>query len=156
MISMFLKRIRQLLAWKRSVNLTTQGPSWGYLKVIFSETLSTFGDKRLRNGSKNGLRAPRTGMGCPHIGVCVARAGLESSSWGTKKLIAWLLQILKISRVPPRRTFIYPVCVKRLTPRRRCIGPSRNDLAYRGTSPMRKRTPIGLHRRPMPRVLGGS
>ena len=50
---------------------TTQGPSWGYLKVIFSETLSTFGDKRPRNGSKNGLRAPRTGMGCPHIGVCV-------------------------------------------------------------------------------------
>ena len=27
---------------------------------------------------------------------------------------------------------------------------------YRGTSPTRKRTPLGPYRRPMPRVLGGS
>ena len=43
----------------------------GYLKVNFSETLSIFGDKRPRNGSKNGEMAPRTGTGYPHIGVCV-------------------------------------------------------------------------------------
>ena len=49
---------------------TTQGPSWGYLKVNFSETLSIFGDRRPRNGSKNGEMAPRTGTGCPHIGPC--------------------------------------------------------------------------------------
>ena len=51
--------------------LATQGPSWGYLKGNFSETLSIFGDKRPRNGSKNGEMAPRTGTGYPHIGVCV-------------------------------------------------------------------------------------
>jgi hypothetical protein len=27
---------------------------------------------------------------------------------------------------------------------------------YRGTSPIRKRTPLGPYRRPMPRVVGGS
>ena len=27
---------------------------------------------------------------------------------------------------------------------------------YRGTSPIRKRTPLGPYRRPMPRILGGS
>ena len=53
--------------WQRP----TQGPSWGYLKVNFSETLSIFGDKRPRNGSKNGEMAPRTGTGCPHIGPFV-------------------------------------------------------------------------------------
>ena len=54
---------------------TTQGPSWGYLKVNFSETLSIFGEKRPRNGSKNGEMAPRTGTGYPHIGPFVV-AGL--------------------------------------------------------------------------------
>ena len=49
----------------------TQGPSWGYLKVIFSETLSFFGDKCPQNGSKNEPMAPRTNLECPHIGVCV-------------------------------------------------------------------------------------
>ena len=29
-------------------------------------------------------------------------------------------------------------------------------LRYRGTSHIRKRTPLGPYRRPMPRVLGGS
>ena len=52
----------------------TQGPSWGYLKVNFSETLSTFGDKCPQNGSKNEPMAPRTNLECPHIGVCVERA----------------------------------------------------------------------------------
>ena len=51
--------------------MSTQGPSWGYLKVNFSETLSIFDDKRPRNGSKNGEMAPRTGTGCPHIGPLV-------------------------------------------------------------------------------------
>ena len=56
---------------RRINSVTTQGPSWGYLKVNFSDTLSIFGDKCPQNGSKNGLRAPRTGMGCPHIGPSV-------------------------------------------------------------------------------------
>ena len=47
---------------------TTQGPSWGYLKVNL-----IFGDKRPRNGSKNGEMAPRTGTGCPHIGPFVEK-----------------------------------------------------------------------------------
>ena len=55
-----------------AVLLTTQGPSWGYLKVNCSETLSTFGNKRPRNGSKNEEMAPRTRTGYPHIGLCVA------------------------------------------------------------------------------------
>ena len=38
---------------------STQGPSWGYLKVNLQETLSIFGDKRPRNGSKNEEMAPR-------------------------------------------------------------------------------------------------
>ena len=29
-----------------------------------------------------------------------------------------------------------------------------SDLVYRGTSPIRKRTPLGPYRRPMPRFLG--
>jgi len=48
----------------------------GISKVNFQETLSSFGDKCLQNGSKNGLRAPRTGMGCPHIGPPVGQCGL--------------------------------------------------------------------------------
>jgi hypothetical protein len=43
----------------------------GISKINFQETLSSFGDKCPQNGSKNGLRAPRTGMGCPHIGPSV-------------------------------------------------------------------------------------
>ena len=58
------------LGWTRP---PTQGPSWGYLKVNFSETLSIFGNKRPRNGSKNGEMAPRTGTGYPHIGPFVAK-----------------------------------------------------------------------------------
>ena len=65
---------------------STKGPSWGYLKVKVSETLSIFGDKRPRYGSKNGEMAPRTGTGCPHIGPFVARrvpnAG-KSRLWAT-------------------------------------------------------------------------
>ena len=43
----------------------------GIPKVNFKETLSSFGDKCPQNGSKNGLRAPRTGMGYPYIGPFV-------------------------------------------------------------------------------------
>jgi hypothetical protein len=53
--------------------VTTQGPLWGYLKVNFSETLSIFGDKYPRSGSKNGEMAPRTETGYPHIGPFVER-----------------------------------------------------------------------------------
>ena len=41
------------------------------IKSHFWKISSTFGDKCPQNGSKNGLRAPRTGMGCPHIGPSV-------------------------------------------------------------------------------------
>ena len=51
---------------------STQGPSWGYLKVNSSETLSIFGDKCPQNGSKNEEMAPRTKTGYPHIGPFVA------------------------------------------------------------------------------------
>ena len=67
---------------------TTRGPLWGISKVNFQETLSSFGDKCPQNGSKNGLRAPRTGMGCPHIGPSVGtctRLGVEERlerDWG--------------------------------------------------------------------------
>ena len=71
-----LKDLKDLTAQILTIHLvagrlTTQGPSWGYLKVNFSETLTIFGDKRPRNGSKNGEMAPRTGTGCPHIGPFV-------------------------------------------------------------------------------------
>ena len=46
----------------------------GISKVNFQWTLSIFGDKCPQNGSKNEQRAPRTSMGCPHIGVCVGRS----------------------------------------------------------------------------------
>ena len=35
-------------------------------------------------------------------------------------------------------------------------GLQSSDVRYRGTSPTRKRTPLGPYRRSMPRVLGGS
>ena len=50
------------------VTTTTQGPSWEYLKVNLSETLSIFGDKCSQNGSKNDKMAPRTTRRCPHEG----------------------------------------------------------------------------------------
>jgi len=34
--------------------------------------------------------------------------------------------------------------------------PASGQIKYRGTSLIRKRTPLGPYRRPMPRVLGGS
>ena len=46
----------------------------GISKVNFQGTLSSFGDKCPRNGSKNEQRAPRTSMGCPHIGPFVDEA----------------------------------------------------------------------------------
>ena len=57
---------------------STQGPSWGYLKVNFSETLSIFGDEYPQNGSKNGQTAPRTGTGCPHEGPRVGPEPIAS------------------------------------------------------------------------------
>ena len=56
----------------REQQSTTQGPSWGYLKVNSSETLSIFGAKCPQNGSKNDPIAPRTTLGCPHEGPSVA------------------------------------------------------------------------------------
>ena len=63
-----------------NVSESTQGPSWGYLKVIFSGTLSIFGDKCPQNGSKNEPMAPRTNLECPHIGVCVVAQGAALKS----------------------------------------------------------------------------
>ena len=48
------------------------------IKSHFWKISSTFDDKCPRNGSKNGLRAPRTGMGCPHIGSSVVTLLLYS------------------------------------------------------------------------------
>ena len=60
---------------------STRGPSWGYLKVNFSETLSSFGDKCPQNGSKNEETAPRTRTGYPHAGPGVgARAGCQGGA----------------------------------------------------------------------------
>ena len=55
----------------------TQGPSWGYLKVNFQETLSFFGDKCPQNGSKNDPMVPRTTLGCPHEGPRVVNSMSE-------------------------------------------------------------------------------
>ena len=52
--------------------VNTRSPSWGYLKVDSSETLSIFADKFPQNGSKNDLLVPRTTMGCPHEAPHVA------------------------------------------------------------------------------------
>ena len=68
--------------WSGTYNSsTTQGPSWGYLKVNSSETLSIFGDKCPRNGSKNEQTAPRTSMGYPHIGPSVALNRIQTLAW---------------------------------------------------------------------------
>ena len=55
--------------------MPTQGSSWGYLKVNFSESLSIFGYKCPQNGSKNDLMAPRTTLECPHEGPSAAYRG---------------------------------------------------------------------------------
>ena len=36
------------------------------------------------------------------------------------------------------------------------LDPPRNAKGYRGTSLIRKRSPLGPYRRPMPKVFGGS
>jgi hypothetical protein len=61
--------------------LATQGSSWWYLKVNSSETLSIFGDKCPRNGSKNEEMAPRTKTGYPHIGPFVGIRSRQHSSY---------------------------------------------------------------------------
>ena len=63
----------------------TQGPSWGYLKVNFSDTLSIFGDKCPQNGSKNEQTAPRTNTGYPHIGPFVVPAPNEQVFLGRER-----------------------------------------------------------------------
>ena len=40
-------------------------------KSIFKRPCQVLAMNTHKNGSKNGLRAPRTGMGCPHIGPFV-------------------------------------------------------------------------------------
>ena len=63
----------------------------GISKVNFQETLSSFGDKCPQNGSKNGLRAPRTGLGCPHIGPSVVRVrNLRSRVYGLECMVSSL------------------------------------------------------------------
>ena len=56
---------------RRSDHGTTQGSSWGYLKVNSAEILSIFGEKCPQNGSKNDLMAPRMTLECPHEGPSV-------------------------------------------------------------------------------------
>ena len=43
----------------------------GISKVDFEQSLSTFVNMCPQNGSKNEPRAPRTSLGCPHIGPFV-------------------------------------------------------------------------------------
>jgi len=86
--------------------VSTQGPSWGYLKVIFSETLSTFGDKCPQNGSKNGSTAPRTGLGYPHIGPFVGRVRCRANSVHERQSrpesgLGFQVKVLKISKLSP-------------------------------------------------------
>ena len=57
---------------------STQGPSWGYLKVNDSETLSFFGDECPQNGSNNEPMAPTTNLECPHEGPRVVYADMVS------------------------------------------------------------------------------
>ena len=64
-------------------------------------------------------------------------------------LITWTCFDERPQQAPPhqRATFIYSeMRPPRTPPRRRYV--------YRGTSPIRKRTPLGPYRRPMPRVVG--
>ena len=61
---------------RRTPLRTTQGPSWGYLKVNYSETLSIFGDKCPQNGSKNEQRAPRTSKGLQERALDAPTKGL--------------------------------------------------------------------------------
>jgi len=69
---------------------STQGPSWGYLKVNFSETLSIFGDNCPGNGSNNGSTAPSTGLGYPHIGPFVGpEVGTLKVSWLNRLDLLW-------------------------------------------------------------------
>ena len=71
----------------------TQGPLWGYLKVNFSETLSIFGDKCPRNGSKNEQTAPRTNTAYPHKGVCVVPRGAFGTRFSHHNEIEYTLPI---------------------------------------------------------------
>ena len=62
------------------VRWSTQGPSWGYLKVNSSETMSNLGDKCPQNGSKNedGMpprRASRGNLTWKALRAGVARIG---------------------------------------------------------------------------------
>jgi hypothetical protein len=65
--------------WRFWFRVSTQGSSWGYLKVNSLETLSIFGDKCPQNGSKNDLMAPRTTLECPHEGIL----------WGDGLRVGW-------------------------------------------------------------------
>ena len=69
--------------WSRE---STQGPSWGYLKVNSSETLSISGDKCPQNGSKKDRMAPRTTLECPHEGPSVEQ-GMPTCERGTPVLL---------------------------------------------------------------------
>ena len=68
----------------------TQGPSWWYLKVNYSETLSIFGDKCPRNGSKNEEMAPRTKTGYPHIGPFEGGCTAYTSPLPLLRGLVWL------------------------------------------------------------------
>ena len=73
---------------------TTQGPSWGYLKSRFQETLSIFGDECPQSGSKNDPMAPRTTLECPREGPSVAyrpganRAWISQRWWDSPRVVA--------------------------------------------------------------------
>ena len=56
----------------------------GISKVNLQQTLSIFGDKYPQNGSKNAPRAPRTSLGCPHLGPSVIYYGAGANNLGHK------------------------------------------------------------------------
>ena len=70
--------------WSRYARMSgaTHVPSWGYLKVNFSESLSIFGDECPQNGSKNEPMTPRTNLECPHEGPRVD----DGAAWSVAHL----------------------------------------------------------------------
>ena len=57
---------------------------------------------------------------------------------------------------PSTRNPVHKLCIKRCIDGGHRVTVCCTPQPYRGTSPIRERTPLGHYRRPMPRVLGGS
>jgi len=117
-------RARGLPRSTRGRRLPTQGPSWGYFKVNSSETLSIFGDKCPQNGSKNEQRAPRTSMGCPHIGPFVVARQPDSPALQGKSALS-IASMGSRSRSIPARSLANQGSDKGSIHKRPYVGASR-------------------------------